>query len=127
MAILGLLAYQACNGFTGRGRSTNADQPGNGGGFSDLLGGLFAGSADSVLSAGLNDLLDQFEQSGHAETANSWVGSALGVDKISALMPQSSMPREELLQGLSRYLPQVVDQLTPNGRLPTEQEARLLV
>lgn len=140
-AILGLLAYQAYKGFTGGGRSTNADQLGNGGGLSDLLGGLFAGgAAGSVLSGGLNDLLNQFQQSGHGETANSWVGtgpnkdispndlaSALGADKIGALMSQSGMPREELLQGLSRYLPQVIDQLTPNGRLPTEQEAGFLV
>jgi uncharacterized protein YidB (DUF937 family) len=88
------------------------------------------------LSGGLNDLLKQFQQSGHADTAKSWVGtgpnktiaapdlaSALGSDKINALMTQSGMSRDDLLQGLSQYLPQVVDHLTPEGRLPTEQEA----
>ena len=101
---------------------------------------LAGGAAGSVLSGGLNDLLKQFQQSGHSDTANSWVGTgpnkeiapndlagALGADKISALMTQSGMSRDDLLQGLSQYLPQVVDQLTPQGRLPTEQEvARLL-
>jgi uncharacterized protein YidB (DUF937 family) len=33
------------------------------------------------------------------------------------------MSREELLNGLSQNLPQVIDQLTPEGRLPTEEEA----
>jgi uncharacterized protein YidB (DUF937 family) len=33
------------------------------------------------------------------------------------------MSRDDLLNGLSEHLPGVVDQLTPNGRLPTEQEA----
>jgi uncharacterized protein YidB (DUF937 family) len=33
------------------------------------------------------------------------------------------MSREALLQGLSRELPATVDQLTPDGCLPTEQEA----
>jgi uncharacterized protein YidB (DUF937 family) len=39
------------------------------------LGGLLAGgAAGSVLSGGLNDLLKQFQQSGHSDTASSWVG-----------------------------------------------------
>ena len=92
------------------------------------------------MSGGLNDLLKQFQQSGHTDTANSWVGkgpnktiapndlaSALGPDKINALMTQSGMSRNDLLQGLSQYLPQVVDHLTPEGRLPTEQEAARLL
>jgi hypothetical protein len=33
-------------------------------------------------------------------------------------MTQPGMSRDDLLQGLSQYLPQVVDQLTPEGRLP---------
>jgi uncharacterized protein YidB (DUF937 family) len=33
------------------------------------------------------------------------------------------MSRDDLLNGLSQQLPEVVDQLTPDGRLPTEQEA----
>ena len=88
----------------------------------------------------MNDLLKQFAQSGHSDTAGSWVGtgpnkaispsdlaSALGADKISALVRQSGMSRDDLLQGLSQYLPQAVDKLTPEGRLPTEQEAARLL
>ncbi len=37
------------------------------------------------------------------------------------------MSRDDLLHGLSQQLPEVVDQLTPDGRLPTEQEAARLV
>jgi uncharacterized protein YidB (DUF937 family) len=48
---------------------------------------------------------------------------ALGADKINALVAQTGMSRDDLLHGLSEYLPQAVDQLTPEGRLPTEQEA----
>jgi uncharacterized protein YidB (DUF937 family) len=55
------------------------------------------------------------------------LASALGGDKINALATQSGMSRDDLLQGLSQYLPQVVDQLTPEGRLPTEQEAAHLL
>jgi uncharacterized protein YidB (DUF937 family) len=34
------------------------------------------------------------------------------------------MGRAALLDGLSQQLPRFVDQLTPNGRLPTKEEAR---
>jgi uncharacterized protein YidB (DUF937 family) len=53
--------------------------------------------------------------------------SALGADRINSLMAQSGMSREELLNGLTQNLPEVIDQLTPEGRLPTEQEAARLV
>jgi uncharacterized protein YidB (DUF937 family) len=157
MAILGLLAYKTVKSVGGAqptvrpaspgapgGGATNAGMAGCGG-LGDLLsgglGGLLAGgAAGSVLSGGLNDLLKQFQQSGHSDVAHSWVGpgpnksmspndmaSALGADKIGALMAQSGLSRNELLQGLSQYLPQVVDQLTPHGRVPTEQEAERLL
>jgi uncharacterized protein YidB (DUF937 family) len=54
------------------------------------------------------------------------LASALGADRINTLMAQSGMSREELLNGLSQNLPEVIDQLTPEGRLPTEQEAARL-
>ena len=100
------------------------------------LGGLIAGgAAGSVISGGLGDLLKQFQQQGQGDTASSWVGKgenksiapgdlgkALGIDQINALTSQTGLSRDDLLQGLSQYLPDVVDQLTPDGRLPTEQE-----
>ena len=152
MAILGLLAWKAFKHLSGN-QTGSAPQPspgpthlpppanaGAGGGLGDILkgslGGLLAGgAAGSVLSGGLGDLLNQLQQSGHGETANSWVGkgdnkpiapgdlaNALGADQIQSLSAQSGLSRDELLSGLSQYLPQVVDHLTPDGRLPTENE-----
>jgi uncharacterized protein YidB (DUF937 family) len=37
------------------------------------------------------------------------------------------MSRDDLLNGLSQQLPDVIDRLTPDGRLPTEQEAKRFV
>jgi uncharacterized protein YidB (DUF937 family) len=122
--------------------TVNAGLPGGdmGGGLGDLLkgglGGLLAGgAAGSVISGGLGDLLKQLQQNGHGDTANSWVGKgenkpiapgdlagALGANQIDSLASQSGLSRDDLLSGLSRYLPDVIDQLTPEGRLPTEQE-----
>jgi len=42
-------------------------------------------------------------------------------------MKQTGMSRQDLIAGLSRELPAVVDQLTPEGRVPTEQEAARIV
>jgi uncharacterized protein YidB (DUF937 family) len=113
---------------------------GGGGGLGDILkgplGGMLAGgAAGTVLSGGLSDLLRQLQQAGHGETANSWVGSgpnkqiapgdlanALGADQIDQLSAQSGMSRDDLLNGLSQYLPRVVDHLTPDGRVPSEDE-----
>ena len=36
--------------------------------------------------------------------------------------PGRVISRDDLLNGLSQYLPKVVDHLTPDGRLPTEDE-----
>ena len=128
------------------GRTTNVNAPQTGapqtGGLSDLmkggLGGLLAGgAAGSILSGGLNDLLKQFQQNGQGEAVDSWVGtgpnkqiapkdlaSALGADRINVLAAETGMSRDQLVDALSHYLPQVVDRLTPQGRLPTEQEAQ---
>ena len=152
MAILALLAYKAVKHLGGsQPGATPAPAPapspgsgetagGPGGGLTDVLkgglGGLLAGgAAGSLISGGLGDLLKQFQQSGHGETANSWVSpgpnkqispgdlaSALGADQINGLMSQSGMSREELLNGLSQHLPEVINHLTPDGRLPTESE-----
>ena len=116
----------------------NAGMPG--GGLGDLLTGglgglLTSGAAGSVLSGGLNELLKQFQQSGQGDVAKSWVGTGpnksispndlaktLGSDQIDRLMTQTGMSRDELIAGLSQVLPEVVDKLTPQGRIPTEQE-----
>jgi len=120
----------------------NAGLPGGmgGGGLSDMLkgglGGLLAGgAAGSILSGGLGDLLNQFQQKGLGDKAESWVSngpnkqiapgdlaSALGADQIESLSAQSGLSRDDLLQGLSQYLPDVVNHLTPDGRLPDENE-----
>jgi uncharacterized protein YidB (DUF937 family) len=152
VAILGLLAWKAVKHFSGNQAGASpqpAPAPGNaggsmgagpGGGLGDVLkgglGGLLAGgAAGSVISGGLGDLLKQLQQGGQSETANSWVGngpnkqiapgdlaSALGADQINGLMSQSGLSRDELLSGLSQHLPDVINHLTPDGRLPTETE-----
>lgn len=166
MALLGLLAYKA---FKGRGQSdpgaaaADAQGTGGSGGLGGLLGGLFGGgsgrtqggglgdlagglgglfsgaSAGSTLSSGLSNLVNDLQNAGHGQAAQSWVGTgpnraiapdelanALGDDTVQALGKQTGMSRSDLLGALSRHLPDVVDRLTPEGRLPTQSEAQQL-
>ncbi len=148
MAILGLLAYKALKGLTSQptaapsapGAPAPTQTGSAGGGLGGLLkgglGGLLAGNAGgSALSGGLNDLLKQLQQSGQGEVAKSWVANgpnrpissddlakALGADQINTLVAHSGLSRSDLLSALSQHLPDAVNQLTPDGRLPTDQE-----
>ncbi len=123
--------------FGGGGKPGAPTQAGAGGGLGGLLGGLLAGgAAGTVLGGGLDNLIKDLQSQGYGKAAQSWVSagpneaispndleSALGADTLDTLASQTGMSRSELLQGLSQQLPEMVDQLTPDGRLPTEQEA----
>jgi uncharacterized protein YidB (DUF937 family) len=152
MAILGLLAYKAVKHFSGgqhapapSGPQTTPANAQDDGGLGSLLpgglGGLLAGGgAGSVLSNGLGDLLKQFQEAGHGDTANSWVGNGpnkeispndlsrvLSDDQINMITQMTGMPRDQIISMLSKQLPDIVNQLTPAGRVPTEHEASRMI
>jgi uncharacterized protein YidB (DUF937 family) len=147
MGLLGLLAYKALKGknlsemFGGAAGSPGGAAANSGGGLGGMLGGLLGGgAAGGILTGGLGDLLKRFQLSGQGDKAGSWVSTgpnealspseleqALGLERLQWLMTQTGMSKDELLAGLSRELPDVVDKLTPEGRLPTDQEASRLV
>jgi uncharacterized protein YidB (DUF937 family) len=126
VGLMGLLAYR-----TLKGKGRLADMLGTGSNATGTAGPLAGGA----LGGGLKDLLDRFRQSGQGTKAESWVAkgpnqpiapdeleTALGEERIQWLMEQTGMPKDQLLAGLSNELPDAVDQLTPEGRLPTESE-----
>jgi len=145
MALMGLLAYKALKGKSAPGtQGSTAPVGGNTGGLGDLLsgglGGLLGGGVGGALSGGLSDLLKQFQQNGQGDKADSWVGrgenksiepteleQALGEERIAWLMQQTGMSRGELLAGLSQELPQVIDRMTPDGQIPSPQQAEKMV
>ena len=128
------------------GRGTNPNEPASRdhGGLSDLLGSLSGGglgsilggsSPGSILSGGLGSLLDQFRKNGLGDRADSWVGTgpnqevdnrelsqALGEDTLAELTQKTGLSRDEILSRLQRDLPKAVDDLTPNGMVPTEEQ-----
>jgi uncharacterized protein YidB (DUF937 family) len=89
----------------------------------ELLGG----------KGGVNNLIGQFASNGLGDIINSWVGtgnnlpvspeqikSALGQDKISNLASKLGMDQGALTSQLSNLLPDVVDKLTPEGKVSEE-------
>jgi uncharacterized protein YidB (DUF937 family) len=107
------------------------------GGLSNWLGPMLAGGAGgTVLADGLRNLISGMSSSGQGQAAQSWVGTGpnqdisksdfakgIGADDLNALSQHSGLSQDELLEGLRTQLPQLVDKLTPEGRLPTDAEA----
>jgi uncharacterized protein YidB (DUF937 family) len=84
---------------------------------------------------GFDVLIDQFKKNGFEDVINSWIGTgpnqsispdelrqALGQKRVNDLSRQAGTPQEDLLSQLSKYLPGIIDQLTPNGRLPNQAD-----
>jgi uncharacterized protein YidB (DUF937 family) len=87
--------------------------------------------AGSVMG-GLSDLIGKLTAGGAAPQVNSWVGpgqnqpiqpgqlgGALGQNVLNELSQRTGMSQQELLNQLAATLPQLINHLTPNGRMPT--------
>ncbi len=101
---------------------------GQGGGQSALLQGVLA--LVSQHEGGLGGLLQSFKDKGLGEAAASWVGtgenlpisgeqikSVLGGTALGDLAAKFGMSSEDVSGRLSELLPQVVDKLTPAGKV----------
>jgi uncharacterized protein YidB (DUF937 family) len=93
------------------------------------------GSPDGGLMGGIGGLLNKLQNAGHDDAVKSWVGpgqnkpidpgqlgSALGSKTVSDIAQQAGVSEQDLLSQLSKSLPGLIDQLTPNGRIPSLQD-----
>ena len=84
---------------------------------------------------GLGGLAERFRQGGLEDIIKSWIGTganrpvtpnqlqqALGPETVDGLSRETGLPREDLLSQLSRLLPEVIDKLSPGGRLPKDED-----
>ena len=82
-------------------------------------------------NGGLEGLIQQFQQGGLGEIVNSWVStgqnlpispdqiqSALGGSSLDGLAAQLGVSPEQASGSLAEMLPQLIDQMTPNGQIP---------
>ena len=110
---------------------------GGGGGLGDILGGLLggagAGAAGGILG-GLGGLLGGLRNQGLERHVDSWVNPGpnqnVSADELSrafdpkdvdAAAQQAGTDRGTLMNEVSRALPDMVDRLTPSGRVPQHE------
>jgi|APDOM4702015191_1054821.scaffolds.fasta_scaffold46821_2 uncharacterized protein YidB (DUF937 family) len=96
-----------------------------------VLGMLGKGGGQGGQAGGLAGLVDLFSQKGLGDQISSWVGTgqnlpvsanqiqhALGGDAIQQLAAKAGISPEQTSSGLAHFLPQLIDQLTPDGKMP---------
>ena len=150
-SLLALLGLVAVAGYQNRNKITemidHAQQSQRGGSASGQpnllsgIAGLFgSGGRGGSLSSGLSDLVNQFTSAGHGIAAQSWVAvgqneplkehdlvQAIGDETLDELVTKTGLSRADLIRRLTAAVPEIVNQLTPEGRLPTETEAQKLL
>jgi uncharacterized protein YidB (DUF937 family) len=105
------------------------------------LGGSSAGNQSDLMSAvmnlvgqqngGLNGFIQQFSSKGLGDLVSSWVGTGnnlpisaeqiqhvLGSDTVKNIASKMGVDANSAASQLSNLLPQVIDKLTPNGKVP---------
>jgi uncharacterized protein YidB (DUF937 family) len=106
-------------------------QGGGAGGNAALLQAVLGMLGNDSAQGGLGGLVSKFQQSGLGDVVGSWISSgrnmpisadqlrgALGDDTLGQLARQSGSSHDDILGQLTQLLPQVVDQLTPQGQVP---------
>ena len=103
-----------------------------------LLGGIVGAGVVSAVNSileqhgGLQGVVNEFEKNGLGATISSWVGTGpnqpispgdlqrtLGPDLLQQLAAKTGISVQELTEKLAHVLPQAVDKMTPDGRIPT--------
>lgn len=80
---------------------------------------------------GLGSIVSQLQNSPIGSQVNSWIGTgsnesvspdqveqALGADKVQELAQESGLSEQDVAGGLSALLPNLINQVTPNGSIP---------
>ena len=82
-------------------------------------------------NGGLSGMLGKMQQAGYGQQAQSWIGTGqnmpidpgalsqiFGRGQLGQIAQQLGVSQEEASGGLAQMLPQVVDQMTPQGQVP---------
>lgn len=115
---------------------------GEGSRLADLFATFRHGASDGGgLAGGISELMDRVRTTGQETAAESWVSvdrpnehigpedleRAIGPETVDELSRKTGLSRTEILSRLADALPETVNRLTPQGRLPSEDEARHLL
>jgi len=86
---------------------------------------------------GVDGLKQKFEQAGLGDVAQSWIGTgsnksvspdqvkdALGRQQVEQIANEAGVSTDEAAAGLSKVLPDAVDNVTPSGQVPSTGDVR---
>ena len=84
-------------------------------------------------NGGIEGLLAKMQQAGYGNQAQSWIGTGqnqpvppdalsqiFGQGQLADIARQLGVSRDDAAGGLARALPDVVDRMTPDGRIPED-------
>jgi uncharacterized protein YidB (DUF937 family) len=93
----------------------------------DILGQIFGGGSAQKLP----EVVRQFEDKGMRDQVDSWVRTgpnkpverrqieeAFGRRELEELARRRNLDQEQLAEVLAKYIPRIIDELTPSGQLP---------
>jgi uncharacterized protein YidB (DUF937 family) len=98
-----------------------------------------AGPLQDMLSGGgVHDVLDKLHAGGLGDKVQSWVGmaknlpisadqinSVLGNDTVKSIAAKVGIPTDKVATAIAHLLPQAVDKMTPDGKLPAKGAAKV--
>ena len=115
-------------------------------GLFETLKGLVGGDANaakvldtvkgSIDEQGLDAVLEKFKASGLGDKVQSWISTgentAISPDEVKGALggelddfaAKAGLDRDQAADGISKALPELVDQLTPNGVVPSTDEIK---
>ncbi|MFM9058971.1 MAG: YidB family protein [Planctomycetaceae bacterium] len=93
----------------------------------DILGQIFGGGGAQKLP----DVVKQFEEKGMRDQVDSWVRTGpnkpvdrrqiedvFGQRELEGIARNKGIDRDQLAEVLAKYIPRIIDELTPQGQLP---------
>jgi uncharacterized protein YidB (DUF937 family) len=96
----------------------------------DILTQIFGGGEAQKLP----DVVRQFEEKGMRDQVDSWVRTgpnkpvdrkqiedAFGQRELEGMARTRGIDRDQLAEVLARYIPKIIDELTPSGQLPARR------
>jgi uncharacterized protein YidB (DUF937 family) len=97
-------------------------------------------NSKSGSSSGLAAVVEGFTKNGLGQQASSWVGTGenqpvspdqvkagLGDQQVAEVAQQAGVSKDDAAQGLAGLLPQLVNHLTPDGKIPNADQIKGLL
>ena len=89
-------------------------------------------------NGGMDGVLDKFRQKGLGRQAQSWMSTGdnetidsgsveqvVGREELQQMAQRLGVPEEQVAQAFAEIMPEMVDKMTPDGRMPQEADAVL--